>query len=142
MRALMMFSALVLASPPDRPNPTPKDVRQQPGELIVGDWLYVGNGPTPNTQPSPTYIFRITTSETIWIENNQPSQGNGFTAKVAFDWTKSPASIDFMPKRGGNPIRGILRLEGDRFTLAWSNNDMRPADFVAPHNIHHFIRKK
>jgi uncharacterized protein (TIGR03067 family) len=142
MRILLAIAVTVLAVP-DRPDPTPKDMTPSPQQQILGDWSYIGNAKDSASRPgAPAYVFRILPTETIWIQNGQPSPGNGLTANITLDWTKSPATIDFMPRRGGTPLRGIVKVEGDHLTLAWSNNDTRPPDFVAPHNVHHFTRIK
>lgn len=142
MRTLLLISVLAFAAP-DRPDLTPKDSRP-PRDQVVGDWLYVGNGKVPNPVPAanPTYVFRILDAETIWITNGQEQPSNGLTAKITLDRTKNPILIDFMPRRGGNAMAGIVRVEGDRLTLAWSHDSNRPANFENTPNIHHFIRVK
>ena len=140
--SILFLLAVVTLAAPDRPDLTPKESRL-PHEQIIGDWQYAGDG--REAKPGaviPNHVFRIMAGETVWITNGQPSPENGFTAKTTFDWLKNPVAIDMIPKRGGTPIRGIVRLEGDRLMLAWSNNDTRPADFAAGHHLHHFTRIK
>jgi len=87
--------------------------------------------------------LRILATETIWMENNRPMAGNGFTATVTFDWTKKPVAIDFIQRGGGGRIPGILQLDGDRLILAWSNDsNTRPTDFASARQVHHFTRVK
>lgn len=141
MRLLLAATMLAVALP-DRPLRSPPTVRT-PQEQILGDWHYIGNGPASAAVPAqPNMVFRITPTESMWMTNGQVSQGNGFNAKITFDWTKTPVAWDMMPQHGGAPLRGILRLEGDRLLIAWSSDQNRPVDFVAPHNIHLFTRVK
>jgi uncharacterized protein (TIGR03067 family) len=142
MRCVLLLGALVLAVP-DRPDPAPKDAKSSPQERIIGDWGYVGNGRQPDPIPQPsTSVFRLTATESQWMERGVTMPGNGFTAKIQIDWKQNPVAIDLMPKHGGGAIRGIIKLDGDRLTLGWSNNDTRPADFATANNIHHFTRVK
>ena len=141
MRILLVLSVAVFAVP-DRPDRTPQELRP-PQEQILGDWVYCGDGKTNNPPAVQRFlVFRITATETVWLENGQPKPDNGFTAKVTFDWSKSPVAIDMMPKHGGASIRGIVKLEGDRLTLAWSHNETRPANFDMGPLLHHFTRVK
>ena len=139
MRALLLISAFAVAVP-DRPDPTPK-YAAPPQSTYIGDWAYRGNGKEPNPNPGgPNYTFRLTATESIWIENGQAQPSNGLSAKIVLDLTKNPMPIDFQPHRGGAAIVGIVRVENDRLVLAWSNNQTRPTDFINAHNIHHFQR--
>jgi len=141
MRFLIAMSLIAVAVP-DRPDRTPRE-SLSPQAQIVGDWHYTGTRADAPPQPAPPgYFFRITATESFWMENGKPSPGNGFTARIAIDWTKNPVTIDLAPKHGGQVLQGILKLEGDRLTLAWSNNPPRPIDFSAPQNIHFFTRIK
>ncbi len=141
MRLLLAATMLAIALP-DRPLRTPPTVRT-PQEQILGDWHYIGNGPKSDpVQAQANMVFRITPTETLWMVNGNPSPGNGFNAKITFEWTKTPVAWDMMSHQGGAPLRGILRLEGDRLLIAWSNDQNRPVDFVAPHNVHLFTRVK
>src|ERR1043166_6068208 len=116
MRVLVMLGLIALV--PIRSDPTPKEIVKTPQEMILGDWRYTGDANNRHPANGPAYVFRITPTDTEWIENGKVSAGNGFTAKVTFDWTKQPVTIDMMPRHGGSPIRGIIKLEGERFTLA------------------------
>ena len=114
-----------------------------PSARIIGDWRYISNGREPDPfAPPSTSVFRLTATESQWMERGVPMPGKGFTAKIQIDWKQNPAAIDLMPKHGGSAIRGIIKLDGDRLTLGWSNNDKRPADFATANNIHHFTRVK
>jgi uncharacterized protein (TIGR03067 family) len=139
MRTLLIIAALAVAVP-DRPDPTPKDT-SQPQSQITGEWAYRGNGKEPSPTPGgPNYVFRLSATESMWVENGRDQPSNGLSAKIVLDFNKNPIPIDFIPKRGGTPIVGIVRVQGDRLTLAWSNNQTRPTDFGNAHNIHHFQR--
>jgi uncharacterized protein (TIGR03067 family) len=135
MRALWMIAVLT-AAVPDRPNPTPQEVRP-PQELILGDWLFVGAGkePDPNTAERGL-VWRILPGEAVWIEQGKPSPNNGFTNKINIDWTKNPVAIDFEKIA----VRGIMKLDGDRLSLTWSLSETRPTDFAAGPHICHFTR--
>src|SRR5438874_11799702 len=116
MRALVMLAVLVSAVP-DRPDPTPKPEMKPPHEQIVGDWRYVSDAKDGTQRPgTPDFVLRIRPTESIWIERDQPSPANGFTAKVSFDWTKNPVHFDLKPNHGGPVIQAIVKLDGDRLT--------------------------
>src|SRR5947208_98654 len=136
MRALLTIAALACAIP-DRPAPDAATPQLQ----ILGDWRYIGSRKEPDLPPgAPDFVLRILASESIWLERSMPKPANGFTARIVVDWSKTPVAIDLMPKHGGTALRGIIRLEGDHLTLAWSHNDVRPTGFVGAANIHHFTR--
>lgn len=138
MRAFAMF-ALVVIAVPDRQDPTPREAKP-PHEQIVGDWRYISNAKDAAPQQgTPDFVFRILPNESIWIDRGKPSPGNGFTAKVSFDWTKTPVHFDLKPNHGGSVIEAILKLDGDRLTMGWSNGP-RPADFATAVHLHHFTR--
>jgi uncharacterized protein (TIGR03067 family) len=139
MRTLLAILAVTFAIP-DRPERAPK-VARPPHEQIFGDWYSAGiNLESPPKRQQPGYIFRITPSESFWIENFKLRPENGLTARITVDWSKTPATIDFAPRRGGTPLLGIVRVEGELLILAWSDSQNRPTDFVMPHNIHYFKR--
>lgn len=140
MRSYLLIVAFAVAVP-DRPDPTPKDLRA-PHEQVFGDWVYRGAAKNDNPVPmNPTYMFRITASETLWITDGKPSPGNGLSAKIALDLTKNPITIDFLTRDGVTSLRGIMKLEGDWLTLAWTNgNSPRPLDFTPANSVHVFTR--
>jgi uncharacterized protein (TIGR03067 family) len=138
MRALVIMSLLGLV--PIRPDPTPKEEVKSPQHMVLGDWRYTGDRANKHPVNGPVYVLRITPTDTEWIENGNVSGSNGFTAKVTFDWTKTPATIDMMPRNGGGILRGIVRLEGDLFTLVWGSGDARPTDFAGTQPLHYFER--
>ena len=136
---MRVFLTLVVAflAVPDRPDPTSPQVR------IIGDWLYAGDGKEPRLCPGPpVFVFRISATESVWMVDGAPSPGNSFSAKITFDWTKTPVPINLTPHKGGSPIQGIVKLDGDRLTLAWPSAGPRPTEFAASSNvyIHQFTR--
>jgi uncharacterized protein (TIGR03067 family) len=136
---ILLTSAFVLFAVPDRPDPT------SPQAQIIGDWLYAGDGKEVRPLPGPqAFVFRIAATESVWMVNGAPSPTNSFTAKIRFDWSKTPVAIDLMPRHGGSPIHGIVKLDGDRLTLAWPSAGSRPTEFAAGSNVyvHQFTRIK
>jgi uncharacterized protein (TIGR03067 family) len=124
MRALLMLAIFAVVVP-DRQDPTPKEAKPLPAQLL-GDWQDRNN---------KILVFRIMTAESVFLVNGQPNPADGLTATYSIDWTKNPVAIDFIARGGGRELNGILKLEGDRLTLALPlNNSARPSDF-GPGNL-------
>jgi uncharacterized protein (TIGR03067 family) len=143
MRAFLMIAVLAVAVP-DRQDPTPKEAK--PHEQILGDWFPTASlidGVERGAVPDGTIrVIWITSSATVWLENGQPDVGNTLTADIAVDWSKNPVALDLTPKQGKKML-GILKVEGDRLTLALSlNGARRPTDFGAGCIVLHFKRVK
>src|SRR6266566_2152288 len=98
MRAAWLLVTLIVAAP-DRQPVGPVEMAKKPQDLILGHWSYENRaiGSAPAGKPSPA---------------------DGLTANVVIDWSQNPVAIDFIPKRGGNKMMGILKLEGDHLILA------------------------
>jgi uncharacterized protein (TIGR03067 family) len=142
MRAFLLIAALAVAVP-DRPNPTPQHVQPSPQEQLIGDWRFVSH--EKDVEPpanAPAQIFRILATESVWIEQGAPMEENGFTGKITIDGTKNPIAIDLISKNGRYTLRGIIRLDGDRMTMAWSYTNNRPTDFTGYPDVHYFRRVK
>jgi uncharacterized protein (TIGR03067 family) len=135
MRTLWVLPLLMLAVP-DRQDPTPKDAGL-PVDQIIGDWRCI------NDTGDTVHTFRITRTDSLWSINGQPHPDNGLSADIVLDATKNPATIDFTPKRGGEKILGIWKVEGDKLILAFhGGNQSRPTEFVQSANLHRFRRIK
>ena len=134
MRVVLMIAVFAVAVP-DRPDPTPREART-PQEQILGDWMLITNS-------NVVFTFRITASESVWSVNGKPSPDNGFTASIAIDASTTPGAIDFLPKRGGEKILAIWKVEGDQLTVAFAGSgDTRPTEFAAPARVAQFRRIK
>ena len=134
MRVVLMIAVFAVAVP-DRPDPTPREART-PQEQILGDWMFITNS-------NVVFTFRITASESVWSVNDKPSPDNGLTASIAIDGSKIPGAIDFLPKRGGEKILAIWKVEGDQLTVAFTGTGgKRPAEFAAPAHVAQFRRIK
>ena len=127
MRAILIFAVFAIAVP-DRPDPTPK----QPNNQLVGEWV---------NRSHPASVLRIMPSESVFILRGQPSLEDGFTAAYVVDWSKNPVTIDFTAKHDGRKIECILKVEGDRLSVAQPlNNDPRPASFAGAQAVQHYQR--
>lgn len=132
MRALVLFAVLAIAVP-DRPDPTPKQDKP-PQNQLVGDW---------QDRNHPAHMLRFVGDETVFMINGQASAGDGLTARVFIDWSKNPATIDFMPKQRGGKMMGILKLEGDQLHIALTTtNAPRPMNFGMANLALHYQRVK
>ena len=130
MRALVMFAVLAVAVP-DRPDPTPKQ-EQLPANQIFGDW---------KDRKNPSHMLRFEGGETVFMVNGQASPADGLTAKVLIDWSKTPATIDFMPKQRGGKMMGILKLEGDQLNIALdTSGGARPTNLGVGNLVLHYQR--
>jgi uncharacterized protein (TIGR03067 family) len=129
MRALLML-AIFAVTVPDREDRTPKEAKPQ--EQILGDW---------QDRNYKILVFRIMPSESVFLVNGQPSAADGLTATYSIDWSKNPVAMDFIARGGGRKLEGILKLEGDRLTLALPlNNSSRPTDFGPRNQVLHYQR--
>ena len=133
MRTLLAAVVLAIVVP-DRPDPAPREAK--PEQQIVGDWLCI------EATGKNVHTFLISPTETLWSLNGQAQPGNGLSAKIVIDGSKSPATIDFIAKQGGQKYTGIWKVEGDQLTLAWANGDLRPTAFAAPAQVTRFRRIK
>lgn len=145
MRALLVLGILTIAAPvrPERNYPSPEELKPLQ-EQIVGDWQLVklAHG-TPRMEHAVTnnMVLRITPSETVFLVNGQPSQGDGLTANHSIDWARNPIAIDFMPKQRGGKMPGILKLDGDTLIMGLTTSgDVRPADFDSAQMLGHYKR--
>jgi uncharacterized protein (TIGR03067 family) len=146
MRALVLFSLLALAAP-NREDPTPKDKRASPADLVLGDWalekLEHGSPRQPHDTIQRNLAMRITATDSFFMSNGTVSEGDGLTARIAIDWSKNPAAIDFMPKSRGGKMPGILKIEGDVLILGLTTGgDQRPTDFATAQMLGHYRRIK
>ena len=133
MRTLLLLAVLAVAVP-DRPAPPMPEKPPAPQQLVVGDW---------QDMSTPSYVLRITPTDTMFVVNGAVSAADGLTAAYTIDWTKSPATIDFMPKQRGGTMPGILKLEGDKLTIALrTNGNNRPLDFKSGDLLLHYQRVK
>jgi uncharacterized protein (TIGR03067 family) len=130
MRSVMLaacFAVLV----PDRGPVGPAEM-PTPQEQILGDWQQESVG-GQNVAKRFAAIFRVTREESIFMIDGKVSAGDGLTGNYKIDWSANPVAIDFMPRRGGAPLHCILKLDGDRLTLALPlNGGVRPRGFAAP----------
>jgi hypothetical protein len=115
-----------------RPDLTRKD-DAGPVWQIYGEW---------QDCKSPQHAIRFMKSESLLLVNGNPSPEDGLTASYSINWTKNPVAIDFKPRNQG-PYAGILKVEGDRLTLAIGMNGLRPTDFSAKNLVlqYRLIRK-
>jgi uncharacterized protein (TIGR03067 family) len=131
MRALLLLTVFAVAAP-DRQPVGPVEAPKNPQDLLLGLWSYENRaiGAAPSGKPSPLGI-QFLPGETVFMMSGKPSPHDGLTANVVIDWTQNPVAIDFVPKRGGNKMMGILKLEGDHLMLAIrTNGGPRPTDFA------------
>jgi uncharacterized protein (TIGR03067 family) len=85
--------------------------------------------------------LRITPSETVFLINGQPSQGDGLTANYSIDVKRNPIAIEFRPKQRGGKMPGILKLEGDTLIMGLTTSgEMPPADFASADMVGHYKR--
>ncbi len=145
MRALLLLGVLAIAAParPERHYSRPEEPKPLQ-EQIIGEWQLVklAHG-TPRLEHAVTnnMALRITPSETVFLVNGQPSQGDGLTANYSIDTSRNPIAIDFMPKQRGGKMPGILKLEGDILIVGLTTSgDVRPADFASAQMLGHYKR--
>ena len=120
MRALLLLGVLADARRPGAPGALayPRAEEAKPlREQIIGDWAAreagIRHAAMELDAINHNAVLRITPSETIFMVNGQPSQGDGLTANYSIDWARNPIAIDFMPKQRGGKMPGILMLDGD-----------------------------
>ena len=131
MRAIVLFAIFAVAVP-DRPDPTPKQDMPPPQHQVAGDWQDRNN---------QTHMLRFVGGESVFMVNGQASPGDGLTANVFIDWSKSPATIDFMPKQRGGKMMGILKLEGDQLNIALTMGaGPRPTNLGVANLVLHYQR--
>ena len=132
MRAFVIVAVLAIAVP-DRPDPTPKQ-DLPPQNQILGDWQDRNNR---------IHMLRFVGGESVFMVNGQASAGDGLTANVFIDWSKNPATIDFMPKQRGGKMMGILKLDGDQLNIALTTgNGPRPTNLAVANLVLHYQRVK
>lgn len=134
---------LLVFALPDRPDLTPREKPKTPQDLFLADWIYISSTADGDGPGNPRSVWRITPAEAIWMDNGQRQDANTLTATYKIDWTTMPVSIDLFPKQGGQaPIRGILRMEGDRMVMALTlGQGLRPVGFVNAPWVHSFRRQ-
>lgn len=145
MRAVLLLGVLTLAAPvrPERPA-RPEEQQASPQQQLMGDWQLVKLGlgaPGGPNAVNGNLVLRISASETLFIINGQPSQGDGLTANYTIDWKTNPVAITFMPKQRGGTMPGILKLEGDTLIMGLTTSGQnRPADFGSAQMVAYYTR--
>jgi uncharacterized protein (TIGR03067 family) len=130
---MRVIFAIVIAAltAPAHPAATPQDNRPRP-EQLLGDW---------QDRNSKHLLLRFQRSESVFLVNGTPNKADGLTATYTIDWSKNPVAIDFTPRNGDPKYKCILKIEGDRLTLAIPlNRGPRPTDFTASHAVLHYQR--
>jgi uncharacterized protein (TIGR03067 family) len=140
MRALLLL-ALVIALPPDRPDPTPKDKEKaRPlAEQIQGEWQMTkairgGQAEQPEKVNGTAIVIKDTT-----LLVREAGRKRNEDARFTLDANKTPAAIDLMPvdPKDGNgrgiTVEGIIKIEGDTLTLCFPHGGggKRPTQFVS-----------
>jgi len=133
MRLMLLLTVMAVAVP-DRQPVGPAPMSTKPQDRILGLWFYenraIGQVAPPNR--IDLGIQFLPEGETVFMVNGKPSPQDGLTAKVVIDWTQNPVAIDFIPKRGGHKMLGILKLEGDNLIMAIRTNEgPRPTNFTS-----------
>jgi uncharacterized protein (TIGR03067 family) len=140
MRPVMLL--LLVFALPDRPDLTPREKPKTPQEMFLADWVYISSTADGVGPANPHSVWRVTPTEAIWLNNGQRQDANTLTSTYKIDWATTPVSIDLFPKQGGQTIRGILRMEGDRMVMALTiGGEKRPIDFQNASWVHSFRRK-
>lgn len=143
MRELLLLGALIAL--PDRLDLSPpRLLPPSPQTMLLGDWKLERLeliGQRGNNSAGRDCVFRIDANETTFIMNGQPSPGDGLTAKHKLDFSTNPIQIDLMPKQRNDTMRGLIRLEGDRMTMALSTGQPnRPTSFENAEFVAYFVR--
>ena len=133
MRTLMMIALFAVAAPIRQPvGPQLEPAATSPADQILGDW---------QDRKNPQYMLRITRGDTVFHVKGNPSLADGLTANIVIDWSKNPATVDFMPKQRGGKMLGILRLDGDQLIVNLrTSGSTRPTDFGAGDLLLHYQR--
>ena len=133
MRAVLLLAIFAVAVP-DRPAPPVPEAPPIPQIQVLGDW---------RDRATERQVLRIGPSASEFLVNGIPSVQDGLTGAYAIDWSKNPVAIDFMPRRGGAKLECILKLDGDRLSLALPlNNEPRPTAFNSAKCVLHYQRVK
>ena len=142
MRVLML--AVMVIALPDRPDQTPRQKAPSPQMQLLGDWQLEAlqfSGQNGKNAVAPNCVFRINTSDTVFLVNGRPSEGDGLTANYKIDLSRTPFAIDLMPKQRGGVMPGLLKIEGDRLILAITTNGAdRPTDFNSAQMVAYYRR--
>jgi uncharacterized protein (TIGR03067 family) len=132
MRVLPAIALAILAVP-DRPDPTPKgELPRQ--EQIQGEWQIVealARGVPNGAIKANQTTFRFEKEKMLL--RLAPGAGKEFEYHFSADFTKSPATFDFIigTNKGGKSTVGIVKIEGDTMTICYSfaGAPGRPAEF-------------
>jgi uncharacterized protein (TIGR03067 family) len=120
-----------VAEKPANPAAIPQDNKSRLKELI-GDW---------QDRDSERLSIRFLSTGSVFLVDGKPNPADGLTATYTIDWSKDPVAIDFEPANGNPKLECILKLEGDRLTVALPlNQDPRPTDFASAKAVLHYQR--
>jgi len=104
-------------------------------DALQGTWAVVSatRGGKPNDSIKNDKLVFEGTTVTV-----KTASGRDEPATFKLDSSKSPKTIDIMPKEGDQKIQGIYKLSGDMLEICF-NRDERPTEFKSAEGSRNFL---
>jgi uncharacterized protein (TIGR03067 family) len=135
MRRIILCAAALLVAGLDALTVRAAD-EADPKAALQGRWkMLSSNDPEIHgDRDNPNQVTLVIDGDNFTLTIANEGGTRELTGGYTFDPRPTPQTIDFMIRGDnlGTTVFGIYRISGDRLTIRWRIDDMRPGDFTSP----------